>query len=60
MAKYYSDDVILAVSPTVSTSGFTILTFEASSDIQYAGDYTGIEQLARQHVEAVKQCQKNN
>ena len=39
--EYYSDDVILAVSPTVSTSGSTILTFEASSDIQYAGDYTG-------------------
>ena len=39
--EYYPDDVILAVSPTVSTSGSTILTFEASSDIQYAGDYTG-------------------
>lgn len=39
--EYYSDDVILAVSPTVSTSGSTILTFEASSDIQYAGNYTG-------------------
>jgi hypothetical protein len=39
--EYYPDDVILAVSTTVSTSGSTILTFEASSDIQYAGDYTG-------------------
>ena len=39
--EYYPDDVILAVSPTVSTSGSTILTFEASSDIQYAGNYTG-------------------
>ena len=39
--EYYSDDVILAVSPTVSTSGSTTLTFEAASDIQYAGDYTG-------------------
>ena len=39
--KYYPDDVILAVSPTVASSGSITLSFEAYSDIQYAGNYTG-------------------